>query len=124
VLHSTDSASVAVPQILQRTGSRAVASTLSPAASAASTMVRPTPRKLPVMSQTLGMLPFDLCYEPAPPNDRAALEIAVIATWSLVHGLTMLYIDGLATLETAKTIDDLAEKVVAILMYGLLKREK
>ena len=59
-----------------------------------------------------------------PQNDPAALEIAVIATWSLVHGLTMLYIDGLATLETAKTIDDLAEKVVAMLMYGLVKREK
>jgi AcrR family transcriptional regulator len=34
-----------------------------------------------------------------PQNDRAALETAVIADWSLVHGLTMLYIDGLATLE-------------------------
>ena len=59
-----------------------------------------------------------------PPNDPAALVIAVIATWSLFHDLAMLYIDGLATLETAKTIDDLAEKVVAMLRYGLVKREK
>jgi AcrR family transcriptional regulator len=59
-----------------------------------------------------------------PQNDRAALETAVIADWSLVHGLTMLYIDGLATLETAQTIGRLAEKVVAIFMYGLVKREK
>ena len=59
-----------------------------------------------------------------PQNDRAALETALIADWSLVHGLAMLYIDGLATLETAQTIDSLAEKVVAIFMYGLVKREK
>ena len=57
-------------------------------------------------------------------NDPAALETAAIAFWSLVHGLTMLYIDGLATLETAQTIDGLAEKVVAMLMYGLVKGEK
>jgi len=59
-----------------------------------------------------------------PPNDPAALEVAVIAFWSLIHGLTMLYIDGLATLETAQTIDSLADKIVAIFMYGLVKREK
>lgn len=58
-----------------------------------------------------------------PPNDPTALEIAAIAVWSVVHGLIMLYIDGLATLETAQTIDGLAEKVVAMFMYGLLKRE-
>jgi AcrR family transcriptional regulator len=59
-----------------------------------------------------------------PQNDPAALEVAVIAFWSLIHGLTMLYIDGLATLETAQTIDSLADKIVAIFMYGLVKREK
>ncbi len=59
-----------------------------------------------------------------PQNDRAALEPALIADWSLVHGLAMLYIDGLTTLETAQTIDSLAEKVVAIFMYGVVKREK
>lgn len=57
-----------------------------------------------------------------PPNDPVALEMAVIAVWSLIHGLTMLYIDGLAILETAQTIDSLAEKVVAMFMYGLVKR--
>jgi hypothetical protein len=36
----------------------------------------------------------------------------------------MLYIDGLATLETAQTIDSLAKKVVAMFMYGLVEREK
>ena len=60
-----------------------------------------------------------------PQNDLAALETAVIAAWSLVHGLTMLYIDGLATLETAQTIDGLAEKVVTMFLYGLVNgREK
>jgi AcrR family transcriptional regulator len=59
-----------------------------------------------------------------PENDSAALETALIAAWSLVHGLTMLYLDGLATLETAQTIDSLAEKVVAMFMYGLVEREK
>ena len=59
-----------------------------------------------------------------PPNDPAALETTVIAAWSLVHGLAMLYIDGLAALETAQTIGDLAEKVIAMLMYVLVKREK
>jgi AcrR family transcriptional regulator len=57
-------------------------------------------------------------------NDPAALETAVIADWSLVHGLAMLYIEGLATLETAQTIESLAEKVVAMFVYGLVKREK
>ena len=33
----------------------------------------------------------------------------------------MLYIDGLATLETAQSIGGLAEKVVAVLKYGLVK---
>jgi AcrR family transcriptional regulator len=56
-----------------------------------------------------------------PQNDPAALEVAVIAAWSLVHGLTMLYIDGLATLEGAQAIDSLAEKVLAMFMYGLVK---
>ena len=58
-----------------------------------------------------------------PQNDPAALELAVVAFWSLVHGLTMLYIDGLATLETAQTIDGLAEKVVAMFMQGIVERE-
>src|SRR4029077_2014350 len=58
-----------------------------------------------------------------PQNDPAALEMAAIGAWSLVHGLAMLYIDGLATLETAQTIDSLADKIVAIFMYGLVKRE-
>jgi AcrR family transcriptional regulator len=59
-----------------------------------------------------------------PQNDPAALEMAAIGAWSLVHGLTMLYIDGLATLETAQTIDSLAEKVIAMFMHGIVKREK
>ena len=59
-----------------------------------------------------------------PQNDPAALEMALIAAWSLLHGLTMLYIDGLATLETTQTIDSLAEKVVAMFMHGIVKQEK
>jgi AcrR family transcriptional regulator len=57
-------------------------------------------------------------------NDPAALEMAAIGAWSLVHGLAMLYIDGLATLETAQTIDSLAEEVIAMFMHGIVKREK
>jgi AcrR family transcriptional regulator len=59
-----------------------------------------------------------------PQNDPAALEMAAIGAWSLVHGLAMLYIDGLATLETAQTIDSLAEKVIAMFMHGIVKRGK
>jgi AcrR family transcriptional regulator len=59
-----------------------------------------------------------------PQNDPAALEMAVIGIWSVVHGLTMLYIDGLATLDTAKTIDSLGEKVVAMFLHGIVEREK
>jgi hypothetical protein len=50
--------------------------------------------------------------------------MAAIGAWSLVHGLAMLYIDGLATLETAQTIDSLAEEVIAMFMDGIVKREK
>jgi len=50
--------------------------------------------------------------------------MAAIGAWSLVHGLAMLYIDGLATLETAQTIDSLAEEVIAMFMHGVVKREK
>jgi len=59
-----------------------------------------------------------------PQNDPASLEMAAIGAWSLVHGLAMLYIDGLATLETAQTIDSLAEEVIAMFMHGIVKREK
>jgi hypothetical protein len=36
----------------------------------------------------------------------------------------MLYIDGLATLDTAKTIDSLGQKVVAMFLHGIVEREK
>src|SRR5258708_8153932 len=58
-----------------------------------------------------------------PQNDPTALEMAAIGAWSLVHGLAMLYIDGLATLETAHTIDSLSEAVIAIFMHRILKRQ-
>jgi hypothetical protein len=41
-------------------------------------------------------------------NDPVALAAAVLAAWALVHGLTLLYIDGLATLETSLSIEQLA----------------
>jgi hypothetical protein len=59
-----------------------------------------------------------------PQNDHAALEIAAVAVWSIAHGLLMLYIDGLATLETARTLDSLAEEVWAMFMYGLVRQSK
>jgi len=57
------------------------------------------------------------------PNDPAAITAAVLAAWSLVHGLTLLYIDGLATLETPLGIEQLAEKVASIFMHGLARQE-
>ena len=59
-----------------------------------------------------------------PPKDPAALELAVIAVWSLVHGLTRLYIDGLTTLDKSHTINGLAEKVVAMFMHGIVGQEQ
>jgi AcrR family transcriptional regulator len=52
-------------------------------------------------------------------NDQVALAAAVLAAWSLVHGLTMLYIDGLAAAETSLELPQLAEMVSRIFMYGL-----
>lgn len=53
------------------------------------------------------------------PNDAEALVAAVLTAWSLVHGLTLLYIDGLATLETSLGLEQLAEKVSAVFRQGL-----
>jgi AcrR family transcriptional regulator len=54
-------------------------------------------------------------------NDPVALAGAVLAAWSLVHGLTLLYIDGLATLETSLGIERLAGMVSETFMHGLAK---
>ena len=54
-------------------------------------------------------------------NDPVALAAAVLAAWSLVHGLTLLYIDGLATLETSLGIEQLAGMVSETFMHGLAR---
>ena len=54
-------------------------------------------------------------------NDPVALAAAVLAAWSLVHGLTLLYVDGLATLETSLSIEQLAGMVSETFMRGLAR---
>jgi AcrR family transcriptional regulator len=56
-----------------------------------------------------------------PQNDPVALAAAVLAAWSLVHGLTLLYVDGLATLETSLSIEQLAGMVSETFMRGLAR---
>ncbi len=49
---------------------------------------------------------------------KSELETAALYTWSVVHGLTMLAIDGLANVEHLP-IDRLAKKVVTTTLRGL-----
>lgn len=53
------------------------------------------------------------------PDDPEALAAAVLAAWSLVHGLTLLCVDGLATLETPLALEPLTAQVAAVFRYGL-----
>jgi len=49
------------------------------------------------------------------------LHAAVLAAWSIVHGLTMLTIDGVGG-PRQLTIDRIAKKVASALCYGLVRR--
>jgi AcrR family transcriptional regulator len=55
------------------------------------------------------------------PNKQEELQIAVVSAWSAVHGLTMMAIDGLATVPRL-TAEKIAEKVAQTHCHGLLRR--
>lgn len=55
------------------------------------------------------------------PHDEQALMAAALAAWSVVHGLTLLFIDGLATLDTPVELQWLLEQVSSTFMQGLVK---
>lgn len=55
--------------------------------------------------------------------DKPALDVAVLSAWSMVHGLTLLLVDGMATAAVQPSaLDGIAERVTASLLHGLLKR--
>lgn len=58
------------------------------------------------------------------PDDQPALEAAALASWSLVHGLTMLLIDkrGSLTAGSALCSEDVAGTVKRLLVDGLRRR--
>jgi AcrR family transcriptional regulator len=53
---------------------------------------------------------------------KSELQTAALYTWAVVHGLTMLAIDGLANVERL-SIDRIAQKVVSTTLRGLAGRE-
>ncbi len=53
---------------------------------------------------------------------KSELQTATLYTWAVVHGLTMLAIDGLANLERL-SIERIAQKVVTTTLRGLAGRE-
>ena len=53
---------------------------------------------------------------------KSELQTATLYTWAVVHGLTMLAIDGLANLERM-SIERIAQKVVTTTLRGLAGRE-
>ena len=57
----------------------------------------------------------------ASPRKREELEIAILAAWSTVHGLTMLLLDGLAGTVVPKT-HNVAEKVARAVAHGLFRK--
>jgi len=53
---------------------------------------------------------------------KLELQTAALYTWAVVHGLTMLAIDGLANVERL-SIERIAQKVVTTTLRGLAGRE-
>jgi AcrR family transcriptional regulator len=53
---------------------------------------------------------------------KSELQTAALYTWAVVHGLTMLAIDGLAKVERL-SIERIAQKVVMTTLRGLAERE-
>lgn len=56
-------------------------------------------------------------------DDPQALGAAALAAWSLVHGLTTLFIDGLATLDGPRALREMLAEVSGVFMRGLAKRK-
>ena len=55
-------------------------------------------------------------------DDPASLVTAVLAAWTMVHGFTLLAIDGLASLETSLDLEELARLIAGRFMAGLARR--
>lgn len=55
-------------------------------------------------------------------NDPTSLPTAVLASWSVVHGFTLLAIDGLAQLETSLSLEELGARVAGRILQGVAKR--
>ena len=53
---------------------------------------------------------------------KSELQAAALYTWAVVHGLTMLAIDGLANVERL-SVERIAQKVVTTTLRGLAARE-
>jgi hypothetical protein len=56
-------------------------------------------------------------FDPAPAR-KTELQIAALYTWAVVHGLTMLAIDGLASVDRL-SIERITQKVVTTTLRGL-----
>ncbi len=59
-------------------------------------------------------------FTPSPAN-KDEIEIAVLSGWSLVHGLTLLTIDGHAS-PTKLKMESIAEKVATMFSHGIVRR--
>lgn len=63
-----------------------------------------------------------------PPQDLEALDVAVLSSWSLVHGLTVLLIDGLASEGTplnpctASAAERIAGHVTQLMLDGIAQK--
>jgi AcrR family transcriptional regulator len=54
------------------------------------------------------------------PENEVAIAAGVMAAWSLIHGLTLLHIDGLTKLEAEIEIDTLLEMISSLFSHGLM----
>jgi hypothetical protein len=57
-----------------------------------------------------------------PASDRGAVEVTLLTTWSVVHGLTMLFIDGLTGDAAAgQPADRVVEAVLRRYLAGMVR---
>jgi AcrR family transcriptional regulator len=56
------------------------------------------------------------------PEDGQALEAAVLAAWSLVHGVTLLFLDGFILMQSEAEADRIAGRLISLQMTGLNRR--
>jgi AcrR family transcriptional regulator len=57
----------------------------------------------------------------ASPHNKRQLQIATLAAWATVHGLTMLSLDGIAK-TVAPNVHNLAEKIARTVAQGLFRK--